>query len=86
MAEGVRNEALARATLVDIGVPRRARGEAVFRRAVERGEPATDIDMGMALDLVIALIFWRLNGLHGASEPDYLDRVATVILRALSPN
>ncbi|WP_158581461.1 hypothetical protein [Actinomadura spongiicola] len=49
-------------------------------------EPPAGIDTEMALDLVIAPIHGRSNGLHGTLEPDYFDRVATVIPRALSPN
>lgn len=85
IAEGARNQALGQAIQTSIAAPRRARAEAMFRRAIQRGELPAGIDMEMAIDLLAAPIYWRLHGLHATLEPDYLDRVATVILHALSP-
>ena len=82
-AEAVRNPALADAIRTTIGEPRRALGAATLRRAVGRGELPADLDLELALDLLPAPVYWRLHVRHVKLEPDYLDRLADHILRAL---
>ena len=82
-AEGVRNPEVAEAVRTAIGEPRRAVGATVLRRAVDRGELPADTDLEMALDLIAAPVYWRLSVRRAPAEPDYLDNLADVVLRAL---
>jgi AcrR family transcriptional regulator len=82
-AEGVRNPEVAEAVRTAIGEPRRAVGATVLRRAVDRGELPPDMDVEMALDLIAAPVYWRLSVRRAPAEPDYLDNLADVVLRAL---
>jgi AcrR family transcriptional regulator len=82
-AEGVRNPEVAEAVRAAIGEPRRAVGATVLRRAVDRGELPADTDVEMALDLIAAPVYWRLSVRRAPAEPDYLDKLADVVLRAL---
>ncbi|WP_131740345.1 TetR/AcrR family transcriptional regulator [Actinomadura roseirufa] len=83
VAEAGRDEALAEAMRTMIGEPRRARGAATLRRAVDRGELSPGTDIELALDLVAAPLYWHLKVRHAALEPDYLESLADHILRAL---
>jgi AcrR family transcriptional regulator len=78
------NTALGDALTERIGAPRRARGQAILDRAVERGEVPEDIDRELALDLFAAPVFWRLHARHMKVTPEYLDSVAALLVRALS--
>ncbi|WP_433272336.1 TetR/AcrR family transcriptional regulator [Actinosynnema sp. CS-041913] len=82
-AEAARNPALAAAIQATIGEPRRALGAATLRRAVDRGELPTDLDVDLALDLLAAPVYWRLNVRRAPVEPDYLDELVDHVLRAL---
>jgi AcrR family transcriptional regulator len=82
-AEGVRNPEVAAAVRAAIGEPRRALGVTVLRRAIDRGELPADTDLEMALDLIAAPVYWRLSVRRAPAEPDYLDNLADVVLRAL---
>ncbi|MBY8848442.1 TetR/AcrR family transcriptional regulator [Saccharothrix longispora] len=82
-AEAGRNPVLAGAVRTTIGEPRRALGAVTLHRAVERGELPADLDLELALDLVAAPLFWRLSVRRAEVEPDYLDRLAEHLLRAL---
>ncbi|RDI67762.1 TetR/AcrR family transcriptional regulator [Nocardia pseudobrasiliensis] len=85
VAESARNPALREAITATIGLPRRERGVEVLRRAIDRGELATDLDIELALDLLAAPLYWR-QSVRGASiEPGYLDTLAETLLRALQP-
>ncbi|MCU1683258.1 MAG: transcriptional regulator, TetR family [Amycolatopsis sp.] len=82
IAETARNPDLAAATAHAIGEPRRARGEIMLRRAIERGELAADLDLELAMDLLAAPIHWRLIARHAELEPGYLDKLAELLMRA----
>jgi hypothetical protein len=67
---------------------RRARGDALIRRAVARGELAEGLDVDMANDLLIAPLYWRMAVVPGAVDGAYLDRLTAAIvagLRACAP-
>ncbi|MFI7004213.1 TetR/AcrR family transcriptional regulator [Nocardia sp. NPDC050175] len=83
-AEAGRNPVLAEAVRTTIGEPRRALGTQLLRRAIEREELPADTDVEMALDLIAGTMFWRLNVRHAEEGPDYLDRLADHLLRALN--
>ncbi|MDH2430578.1 TetR/AcrR family transcriptional regulator [Sphaerisporangium sp. TRM90804] len=82
-AEAVRNPVLAAAIRAAIGEPRRGLAARVLRRAVARGELPADLDVDLALDLLAAPVYWRLSVRHAPVEPDYLERLVELILRAL---
>lgn len=83
-AEAGRNPALADAVQAAIGEPRRALATAALRRAVERGELPADTDLELAVDLLAAPIYWRLSVRRAQVEPEYIDRLAEFVLRALN--
>ncbi|MFG1792870.1 TetR/AcrR family transcriptional regulator [Nocardia sp. NPDC049149] len=83
-AEAGRNPVLAEAVRATIGAPRRALGTRMLHRAIERGELPADTDIELALDLIAAPMFWRLNVRHATTEPGYLDRLTEHLLRALA--
>lgn len=83
-AEAGRNPVLAQAVRATIGQPRRALGLQLLQRAIERGELPADTDVEMALDLIAGPMFWRLSVRHAEAEPDYLERLADHLLRALN--
>jgi AcrR family transcriptional regulator len=66
-----------------IGRPRRERGAIILQRALERGELHPDTDLELALDLLAAPIYWRLLVRDGQVEHGYLDKLATLLSRAL---
>ncbi|HJE58930.1 MAG TPA: TetR/AcrR family transcriptional regulator C-terminal ligand-binding domain-containing protein, partial [Nocardiopsis listeri] len=53
-------------------------------RAIERGELPEDTHLPLALDLLAAPLYWRLNILRAEVEPDYLNTLVTHLLRALN--
>lgn len=63
---------------------RRARGEALVRRAIARGELPADLDIDMANDLLIAPIYWRMTVVTQPTSRDYLDRLAAMIVAGLN--
>jgi AcrR family transcriptional regulator len=83
-AEAARNPALAEAIQATVGEPRRALGAAVLRRAMDRGELPTDLDLELALDLTAALLYWRLTVRQAPAGPRYLEQLADHILRAVN--
>ncbi|TCO54319.1 TetR/AcrR family transcriptional regulator [Actinocrispum wychmicini] len=82
-AEAARNPTLAAAIAATIGEPRRALGAATLRRAINRGELPTNLNLELALDLTAAPIYWRLTVRQAPIEPTYLDQLVDHILRAL---
>jgi AcrR family transcriptional regulator len=82
-AEAARNPTLAAAIAATIGEPRRTLGAATLRRAIDRGELPTDLNLELALDLVAAPIYWRLTVRQAPTDANYLDQLADHILRAL---
>jgi AcrR family transcriptional regulator len=62
---------------------RRARGEALFRRAIGRGELPADLDIDLANDLLVAPIFWRMTVVPGRTDRAYLDRLVSIIVTGL---
>lgn len=83
VAEGARHPEAAGRTSDQIGGPRREVAEAMLRRAIDRGDLPADTDLEMALDLLGALIYWRLVVRQAPPGPDYLEKVAETIERAL---
>ncbi|GAA4532974.1 TetR/AcrR family transcriptional regulator [Amycolatopsis samaneae] len=84
IAEGARNSTQADIMRDSIGVPRRERGEAMFHRAIARGELPEDTDLEMALDVLAAPMYWRLVVRQAPPGPDYLESLVELFLRALN--
>lgn len=82
-AQARRSPALAEAMRREIQAPRRAAGAALLRRAVARGELPPSLDVDLALDLLGSLVYWRIVILGEPTDEAYLDRLSTLILRAL---
>jgi AcrR family transcriptional regulator len=85
-AEAARTPELAEAVATTIGRPRRDHGAAVLRRAAQRGEVRTDADEDLALDLLGALVHWRLVVRRAPVDEHYVDQVTDVLERALRPD
>lgn len=83
IAEGARNPAMYEVFDAAIGAPRRAQGEAMLRRAIDREELPADLDMEIALDLLAAPIYWRFMVRGAGQPPEYLDSLTDMLLRAL---
>lgn len=82
-AEMRRSAPLARAIRENLQVERRAKGEAILRRAIDRGELSASVDVDLALDLLGGLIYWRLIVTGMDTPPRYLDDLAALTLGAL---
>lgn len=82
-AEMPRNPELAAAIRSNVQINRRGRAEQMLRRAMARGELATDLDTDLALDMLGALIYWRMIVTHQVADDAYLDRLTELVLRAL---
>lgn len=82
-AEMRRSAALAKAVRGSLQAERRARGEAVLRRAIERGELRAGVNVELALDLMGGLIYWRVIVTGMETPPSYLDEVQALTLGAL---
>lgn len=82
-AEMARSAALARAVRASVQAERRAMGEALVRRAIARGELSASIDVDLALDLLPALLYWRLIVTGMDAPPHYLDDLQALTVGAL---
>jgi AcrR family transcriptional regulator len=82
-AEMRRSAALAKGVRSSLQAERRARGEALLRRAIERGELSASIDVDLALDLMGGLLYWRLIVTGMETPPSYLEDVLALTLGAL---
>ncbi|MCM5555734.1 TetR/AcrR family transcriptional regulator [Pleomorphomonas sp. NRK KF1] len=82
-AEMPRNLDLAAAIRSNVQVNRRARAEEILERAIMRGELPVDIDKDLAIDMLGALLYWRMIVIHQPADDAYLDRLTDFVLRAL---
>jgi AcrR family transcriptional regulator len=57
----------------------------MFRRATDRGEIADGIDSEVALDMLMAPIYYRLLMRTGRLDARFADQVADLLLAAISP-
>ncbi|WP_203664620.1 TetR/AcrR family transcriptional regulator [Actinocatenispora rupis] len=85
LGESVRNPALAESLRVAVLAPRREAGEAILRRAVDRGELPAALDRDLGTDLLFAPLLPRLLN-PGAPPVDatYLDTLTAVIVTGLT--
>jgi AcrR family transcriptional regulator len=82
-AEMRRSAPLAKAIRASLQVERRAMGEALLCRAIERGELSASIDVDLALDLLGGLLYWRLIITGMDTPPRYLEDLKALTLGAL---
>jgi FMN phosphatase YigB (HAD superfamily) len=82
-AEMRRSPELAEAVRSRVQIARRAKAEALLRRAIARGELPPTIDVELALDLLGGLLYWRIVVTDGPVTDDYLRRLKTVTLAGL---
>jgi AcrR family transcriptional regulator len=83
VAETSRNPQLGEVVKAMVGAPKRERGKVMFQRAIERGELPADTDLELVMDLFPAPIYWRLTVRAAEAEPDYLDKLTEMLLRAI---
>ena len=77
------DSALGLALRREIAVPRRAAALTMLKAATERGELPADLDVELAMDLLIAPLAFRLMVMDGPASDAYLDRLARSIEAAL---
>ncbi|WP_113701186.1 TetR/AcrR family transcriptional regulator [Nonomuraea lactucae] len=83
LAQGLRSPAMADALTTHIGRPRRTRAMVIFDRAERRGELSASADRELILDLMGAMVFWKVAARREKATPEYLDRVAAAIVAAV---
>jgi len=59
-------------------------GAAALQRTVKRGELSADLNLDLALDLLAAPLYWRLNVRRAATEPNYPDSLTDHLMRAIN--
>jgi hypothetical protein len=85
VAEFPRHPELARAFREDFLTSRRAAGRALIERGVETGELRADVDREVLLDLVPALIYYRLLVTGGTLERGVAERLVDQLLDGAAP-
>jgi AcrR family transcriptional regulator len=83
VAEARRSPELADALYSRYRDPRREAGEAMLRRAAERGELPPDVDAELALDLLAGPLYLRAVVAGGSIDATYPERLADAFLRAV---
>ena len=85
IAEAQRDEAAA-ASLAEYSAERRIQSGEIFRRGIERGELAADIDVGLCVDMLAGFIWQRLLTGRIERDPQQLRQVARQMVRGLRGN
>jgi AcrR family transcriptional regulator len=85
IAEAQRDEAAA-ASLAEYSAERRIQSGEIFRRGIERGELAADIDVGLCADMLAGFIWQRLLTGRIERDPQQLRQVARQMVRGLRGN
>ena len=82
IAEAQRDEAAA-ASLAEYSAERRIQSGEIFRRGIDRGELAGDIDVGLCADMLAGFIWQRLLTGRIERDPAQLRQVARQMVRGL---
>ena len=82
-AEMPRNPELAAAIRSSVQINRRARAEEILGRGIARGELAPDLDKDLAIDMLGALLYWRMIVTRQTADDAYLARLTDLVIRAL---
>jgi AcrR family transcriptional regulator len=85
ISEMSRNPFLANAMRHHVVVPRRAALKAILRRARQRGEIDPALDDDLVIDLLFGPIHHRLLVTGQPLTPSVADRVAELVVRAVTP-
>lgn len=80
LAEGMRSPAMAQLLTEAIEGPRRRRGMTILDRALQRGELAPAVDTELFLDLMGALVFWRLVARRGVVTDAHLESIVDLLM------
>ena len=78
LAEAVRNDSIGETLSVHVSQPRRAAVRAMLERAQARGEADPAADLEMVLDMLGALIYWRVCVLRLEAGAEYVAEVARI--------
>ncbi|MEU9053552.1 TetR/AcrR family transcriptional regulator [Streptomyces sp. NPDC048384] len=84
VAESARNPSLSAALHEAVLAPRRAAVATVLQQAIDRGELPADIDMGLAVDLFGAPLYFRMLAVGGPTDDAYVARLTRAVLSALA--
>ncbi|MEU8201820.1 TetR/AcrR family transcriptional regulator [Streptosporangium sp. NPDC049046] len=82
-AEAARNPELAEAFDTAIRQPRRAACERLLRSAMERGQLPADLDLDLALDLLVGLTQWRVLNTGRTVDDSCVETTSKLIIQAL---
>lgn len=82
-AEMARSSELAQLIRTDLQIKRRASGETILRRAIERKELTEELDINMALDMLGSMIYWRMIITKLPADNAYLDKLTNFITDSL---
>ncbi|MBB4685127.1 TetR/AcrR family transcriptional regulator [Amycolatopsis jiangsuensis] len=84
IAETARTPSLASALSEAVGGPRRAAVAALVTRAVARNELPADVDLELAVDLLLAPLVFRLGFTGGPIDEGYLTRLTGSVCAAIA--
>ncbi|MFC4908905.1 TetR/AcrR family transcriptional regulator [Actinomadura gamaensis] len=84
LAEAARNPEIAQTLEKALLNAQRDITSKVFGAATARGELPEDVDAGLALDLLLGPLYWRLTVLRTAPTRAYLDELAATVVEKLA--
>ncbi|MEV6768197.1 TetR/AcrR family transcriptional regulator [Nocardia sp. NPDC051030] len=82
LAQAIRVPSLAEALQSGLGQSRRAKVAQILDRAIARGELPPGLNHELALDFLMAPLFWRAILGGTPTDPTYLDELTTMLLAA----
>lgn len=83
-AEAGHDPELERVLRATVEAPRRANAAQIVHRAVQRGELPPEVDIELALDLMIAPLYWRLLVRRRDLDAASMERLADSLTAALA--
>jgi AcrR family transcriptional regulator len=83
MAEAARNPKIAETLQRALRTHQQAVGEKLVGQAVARGELPAGTDAGLAVDLILGPLYWRLAVSRTPIDDDYLEKLGAAVIGAL---
>jgi AcrR family transcriptional regulator len=83
LAEAARNPRIAQTLEQALRVNQREVGGQLIDRAIKRGELAPDLDVDLAVDLIVGPLYWRLAVSRTPLSVEDLPRLAAIVATAL---
>lgn len=83
MAEAARNAKIAETLQRALRTHQQAVGDKIVGQAVARGELPVGTDAGLAVDMMLGPLYWRLAVSRTPIDDDYLEKLATAVMGAL---